>query len=441
VANENEKSQIVLYGAVWCPDCKRSKKFLNEQRIPYTYIDIEQQPEAQKIVQDYNDGKQIIPTIVFPDNSILVEPSNAELARKLGLQSLAKNKFYDLIIVGSGPAGLTAAIYAAREGIDTLVIERSGVGGQAGVTEQLENYPGFSKGISGAAFADELGEQARRFGVEILAAQEVVEVGAADMLEYTPDGHAGEHRYVKTAGGDMYYATVVLLAPGSSYRRLGVEGEEDFIGAGVHFCATCDGPFYKGKEIFVIGGGNSAAEEGIFLSKFGSKVTLLVRKDKLAASKVIIDKVESLPNMEVRYHTEVKAFKGKHSRLEAVTLYNNKTGETWDETVGGVFVFIGLDPNTAFLQTSQAIKLDERNFISTSRTLETSLSGVFAAGDARAGSTKQVASATGEGATAALMIREYIKEHEDLADRASLVEKDTSCEGEEVTQMTADVAR
>ncbi len=420
------KANVTVYGAVWCPDCRRAKKFLNEQRVPYNWVDIEYNEEAQKVVQDYNDGKQIIPTIVFADNTILVEPSNAELAKKLGLQSMAKNKFYDLIVVGSGPAGLTTAIYAAREGIDTLVIERSGVGGQAGVTEQLDNYPGFSKGISGASFAQELSEQAQRFGVEILPAQEVIEVGAAEMMEHTADGHAGQHRFVKTEAGDMYYATAVVLAPGSNYRRLGVEGEEDFIGAGVHFCATCDGPFYRGKEIVVIGGGNSAAEEGIFLSKFGSKVTLLVRKDKLAASKVIIDKVNSLPNMEVRYHTQVRAFKGTN-RLQSITLHNNQTGETWDEEVGGVFVFIGLDPNTQFLAQSPDINVDERKFITTSRTLETNLPGVFAAGDARAGSTKQVASAVGEGATVALMVREYIKEHEEMADRAALVERDTAC--------------
>ncbi len=417
----------MLYGAPWCPDCKQAKKFLNEQRVPYQWVDIEENPAAQKVVQDHNGGKQIIPTIVFADGEILVEPSNAELARKLGLKSLAKNKFYDLIVVGSGPAGLTAALYAAREGIDTLVIEKSGVGGQAGVTERLENYPGFSRGIAGADFAAELAEQARRFGVEILAAQEVKEVGAAETMQHDPAGHSGQHRYVKTEGGDMYYATAVLLAPGSSYRRLEVEGEEDFIGAGVHFCATCDGPFYKGKPIFVVGGGNSAGEEGIFLSKFGSKVTLLVRGDTLTASKVIVDKINSLPNMEIEYHTEVQAFKG-NGHLETLKIYNNQSQQSREEAGGAVFVFIGLDPNTAFLNSpSGGVKLDERGFIMTSRTLETRLSGIFAAGDARAGSTKQVASATGEGATAALMIREYIKEHADMVDRAALIEKDTGC--------------
>ncbi len=420
--------QIIVYGAPWCPDCKRAKKFLYEQRITFSWIDIEGNLEAQQIVQDHNDGKQIIPTIFFPNGTILVEPTNAEIAKTLGLQTLAKNKFYDLIVVGSGPAGLTAAIYAAREGIETLVIERSGVGGQAGVTERLDNYPGFSKGITGAAFAEELAEQARRFGVEILPAQEVVEVGTDDLMEvgHRHTGPDDGHRYVKTESGDIYGATAILLTPGSSYKRLGVDGEEDFIGAGVHFCATCDGPFYKGKEIFVIGGGNSAAEEGIFLTKFGSKVTLLVRGDKLAASKVIVDKVNSLPNMEVRYNTEIKAFKG-NGRLASVTVEDNKTGDRQEEQPGGVFVFVGLNPNTAFLKNSAAIKLDERGFITTNRTLETSLSGIFAAGDARAGSTKQVASAVGEGATAALMVREYLKEHDEQANRAGIVEADTSC--------------
>ncbi len=418
---------ISLYGAPWCPDCKRSKKFLNEQRVPYNWIDIEDNPEAQKLVQDHNDGKQIIPTIFFPDGSFLVEPSNAELAKKLGLQTMAKSRFYDLTVVGSGPAGLTAAIYAAREGIETLVIEKSGVGGQAGVTERLENYPGFSKGITGSDFANELAEQARRFGVEILPAQEVTEIGRAEKMEKDLKGHSetGEHRFVKTGSGEVYYSTAVLLAPGSNYRRLEVEGEEDFIGAGVHFCATCDGPFYKGKRVFVVGGGNSAAEEGIFLTKFASEVILLVRKDKLSASKVIIDKINSISSMKIWYKTRVKAFKGQ-SKLKSIILEKPETGETFEERADGVFVFIGLNPNTGFINSSPEIRLDGRGFITTNRTLETDFPGVFAAGDARQGSTKQIASATGEGATAALMIREYLKDHEDIAVGSNLIEKEVS---------------
>jgi thioredoxin reductase (NADPH) len=171
--NEHE---ITVYSTVWCPDCKRAKRFLGDQRIPYQNIDIEHDPEAMARVRALNDGKRIIPTIVFPDGSILVEPSNAELAAKLGLQTKAKHSYYDVIIIGAGPTGLTAALYMAREGIDTLVIEKGALGGQAGITNMLENFPGFDEGISGSEFAERLGRQARRFDAELLQAQEVVNI-------------------------------------------------------------------------------------------------------------------------------------------------------------------------------------------------------------------------------------------------------------------------
>ena len=228
-------TNLTVYGATWCSDCKRAKKFLGEQRVHYDWVDIERDPERPGLVERLNNGKRIIPTIVFEDGGILVEPTNAELAAKLGLPTEAKMGDYDLIVVGGGPAGLTAALYAAREGFETLVIEQSGLGGQAGVTERLDNFPGFPDGVSGAEFGDRLAQQARRFGVELLQAQSVTGLRVED-----------ESRYISTADGREYGARAVLLAPGSQYKRLGVEGEEDFIGAGVHFCATCDGPFYKG---------------------------------------------------------------------------------------------------------------------------------------------------------------------------------------------------
>ncbi|NJN16418.1 MAG: FAD-dependent oxidoreductase [Oscillochloris sp.] len=395
MAHDESQPKIIVYGANWCSDCRRSKKFLGEQRIHYSWVDVDQDAEGLALVEQYNKGKRIIPTIVFDDDSFLVEPSNAELAAKLGLQTRAKCEYYDLIVIGSGPTGLTAALYAAREGLEVLVIERSGLGGQAGITERLDNFPGFPEGVSGAEFADRLVRQARRFEVEILQAQDVIGLRAE-----------AESRYVKTADGNEYGARAVLIATGSTYRRLNVPGEEELIGAGVHFCATCDGPFYRGKHVAVVGGGNSAAEESVFLTRFAEKVTILVRGDALTASKVAADKIAELPQIDVRYHTVIDELRGE-GKLGAIALRDTQSGATSTLDPAGLFVFIGLMPNVGWLPNT--IERDEYGFIVTSVTLETNVPGVFAAGDVRQGSTKQAASAAGEGATAALMIREYLK--------------------------------
>ena len=386
---------IIIYGTTWCSDCKRAKKFLGEQRIHYDWVDVENDAEGVAFIEKLNNGKRITPTIVFPDKSVLAEPTNAELAAKLGLQRRARMAYYDLIVVGGGPAGLTAALYAAREGMDVLVIEKAGLGGQAGITERLDNFPGFPDGIGGAEFADRLVLQAQRFKCEMLKAQDVTGL-RCEM----------ESRYVQTADGNEYGARAVLVSPGSTYRRLGVPGEDDLIGAGVHFCATCDGPFYRDRQVAVVGGGNSAGEESLFLTRFVEKVTLLVRGAEMTASKVVIDKVSRDPKVEIRYHTDVQALHGD-GKLSGITIRNSKSGESETIHPAGVFVFIGLTPNVAWLPDT--VKRDKYGFIATAPTLETSMRGVFAAGDVRQGSTKQAASAVGEGATAALMIREYLK--------------------------------
>lgn len=386
---------ITLYGTSWCSDCKRAKQFFGEQRVHYTFVDVDMDAEGLALVERVNQGKHIIPTIVFEDGSTLVEPSNAELAAKLGLQTTAKNRFYDLIVIGSGPAGLTAALYAAREGLDTLVIERGGVGGQAGITERLDNFPGFPEGISGADFAGRLRQQAERFGVEVLSAQAVTGI--------TTDGM---YRQVATADGNEYRAWAVLLAMGSTYRRLGIPGEEAYIGAGVHFCATCDGPFYRGKEVVVVGGGNSGGEESLFLTKFASHVTIVARGDTLSASKVVAGKVAEHPDIEIIPHSMPVAFRGG-DKLDTVVLVDNATGAEREIHPSGVFIFIGLTPNTAIVKG--LVRLDERGFIISDMGMQTSVPGIFAAGDCRAGSTKQAASAAGEGAAAALAIRRYVE--------------------------------
>ena len=390
--------KVTVYGAPWCPDCKRAKQFLGEQRMPYNWVDIDQDEDGRKYFQQVNNGKQIIPTIIFEDGSTLVEPTNGELAAKLGISPKANRQYYDLIVVGGGPAWLTAALYAAREGIETLIVERSGVGGQAWSTEFIENYPGFSEGIGGGKLADEMKAQTERFGVEILPAQAVTGIEAH-----------GDYRMISTESGDEYCSKAILLAPGSRYRRLNVPGEEDFVGAGISFCATCDGPFYKGEDLVVVGGGNSGIEEGLFLTKFANKVTVLEVRDRLGASQILKEKAASHPQMEVRLNTTVEEFKG-NGKLSSVVIKDKNSGKTDELIPEAVFIFIGLDPNTSFLQG--VVDLDQWGFISTGPTLETRIPGVYAAGDVRAGSTKQVASAVCEGATAALMIRQYLEKTE-----------------------------
>lgn len=408
--------EITVYGAFWCPDCRRSKQFLGEHQIPYNWVNIEEDPEAEQRVIEMNDGKRIIPTIVFADNSFLTEPSNAALAQKLGLKTTASRHHYPAIVVGGGPAGLTAALYLAREGIDTLVIERAAFGGQAAATEKLDNLPGFPDGVDGGDFSQRLRAQAERFGVELLQAQDVVGIHSHD-----------NYHCVDTAAGDEYSAQALLIATGSRYRRLNVPGESDYIGAGVHFCATCDGPFYKGKHVAVVGGGNSATEESLLLTKFAEQVTMLVRGGEFNASQVIQESVLGDPNIDVRWHTEVEEFLGEKSHLNRLRLRNNQTGEASEMPIDGAFIFIGLDPNTGFLDGS-GVRLDQWGFVVTGHNLvhdpdqrppafdqwepaalETSVPGIFAAGDVRDASTKQVASAAGEGATAALLIREYLR--------------------------------
>ncbi len=385
----------IVYGTTWCPDCRRAKQFLGEMRIPYRWVDVDKNPQAIDYVLKMNEGRRIIPTILFPDGTVLVEPSNAELAEHLGLTIHATRTFYDIVIVGAGAAGLTAAIYTAREGLDTLVIERGSPGGQAAVTQIIDNYPGFDEGISGEEFARRLVKQAHRFGVEVLLAQEVTGIRAA-----------GRHREVTTSDGHCYAGRAVLLATGARYRRLDIPGEDALIGINVHFCATCDGAFYRGKNVLVIGGGNSAFEESLFLTRHARKVMIAIRSEP-SASSILQEKVSGIENVDVITHRVADEFVIDGGALAGVRMRDPRTGEkeTWHPD--GVFVFIGMEPNSEFLPDE--IERDEWGFVLTDATHQTSVRGVFAAGDIRAGATAQLASAAGEGATAALLMREYLQ--------------------------------
>lgn len=392
---------ITVYGAPWCPDCRRSKKFLAEQRVPYRWVDIDADAEGRAEVERRQKGGRTIPTIVFGDGTQLLEPSNQELATKLGLTLRAARGAYDLAIVGGGPAGLAAAIYAAREGIDAIVIERSGLGGQAGVTERIDNYPGFPDGVRGGELAERFIAQARRYEVELLSAVAVDDI--------SPDG---DDLSVRLSTGQELAAHAVLLAPGTSYRRLDVAGEDDLIGAGIHFCATCDGPFYRGaEELLVIGGGNSALEEGLFLAQFATRIRIVQVGPELTASRLLQDKIRSHDQFVVHTSTRVTAFHGQN-RLDSVDLTSGD--KQWSVSPAAAFVFIGLDPNTDFV--AHRVDRDAGRFILDSA-FATSMPGVFVAGDARAGSTKQLGSAVGDGIAALISIRRYLEEHHHVGKR------------------------
>lgn len=308
------------------------------------------------------------------------------------------NKLHDVIMVGAGPSALCAAVYTTREDIDTVLVEKGVVGGLAAITDWVDNYPGFSKGISGMDLATELQAQAERFGADIRYG-EVLSIK-----------DKGDEKVVETSEGPLRGRTV-LIATGSDYRKLGIPGEAEYYGRGVHYCATCDGAFYRDKKLAVVGGGNSAVQEALFLTRFASHIDLLVRS-KLRASDVLLRELDkSVAEGKITVHletvpTEIIASDGK----SVDRLVGEKAGADFSIDVDGVFVFIGLLPNTSFLKDSD-IELDEIGMVKTSIRLETSMPGVFASGDVRSGATAQIASAVGEGATAALSIREYLNEH------------------------------
>jgi thioredoxin reductase (NADPH) len=301
---------------------------------------------------------------------------------------------YDVIVIGAGPAGLAAAVYTSREDLRTAVLEKGVVGGMAALTDEIENYPGFEPKISGLDFSAHLERQAKQFGSELITGREVtgVEVTKPSLV-------------VKTGQGNLS-AKAVLVATGSTYRHLGVPGEKEQVGRGVHFCATCDGPIYRGRELIVVGGGNSAMQETLFLARFASKITMLVRGTALKGSAILRREVMALKNVRIEYDVQVKqilAEGGMTRGVEAV-----KGGQPVTYKAPGIFVLIGLIPTTQPFKG--LIDLDEQGFVKTDLMYGTSMLGVFCAGDVRSGSTWQIASAVGEGASAALAIRRYLDE-------------------------------
>jgi thioredoxin reductase (NADPH) len=308
-------------------------------------------------------------------------------------------------MIGAGPAALSAAIYTTREDIDTVLMEKGVVGGMAAITDWVDNYPGFPKGIAGLEYADALRAQAERFGAKI------------ELGEVTEIIDEGMYKRLKTTEGDML-AKAVLLATGTDYKKIGVPGEQEYYAHGVHYCATCDGAFYRDKRLVVVGGGNSAVQESIFLTRFASHIDLLVRGEQMRASEILQRELREkhADKITVHFNTTTDEIVGEGGKVVKVVGTDKTTGQKVDFPTDGVFVFVGLKPNTEFLQNSK-IELDEIGLIKTNEHLETSMTGVYAAGDVRSGATMQIASATGEGATAALRIREFLHEHSQKHDQ------------------------
>jgi thioredoxin reductase (NADPH) len=308
----------------------------------------------------------------------------------------SKDNPHDLVIVGAGPAALSAAIYTCREDIDTLLFEKGAIGGLAAVTDWVDNYPGFAEGLEGLKLSDAMNKQAERFGAKF-------ELG--EVLGISTDGQL---KKLDSTSGDMY-AKAILIATGSDYNKINVPGEAEYYARGVHYCATCDGAFYRDKKLVVVGGGNSAVQEAMFLTRFATHIDVLVRGPKFRASDILQQEIKKHNDkITVHFNMSTDEIYGENNKVTKVIGTDKTTNKKVEFPTDGVFVFVGLSPNTAFLQGS-GVELDEHKFIKSDAHLMTSVQGIFVAGDVRSGATMQIASATGEGATAALMIREYLE--------------------------------
>ena len=408
---------IRVAGTLWSARSHEVKDFLARNRIPYKWLDIENDEQARALVETADNPDNQLPVVFFPDGNVLVAPEHRLLAQQCGLRTEASADYYDLIVVGAGPAGLGAAVYGASEGLKTLLIDKEATGGQAGTSSRIENYLGFPSGISGADLARRATTQAQRLGAEILTAQEVVSIRVED-----------PYRIVRLDDGTELSCRAVVFATGVNVRRLQVPGVTALEGAGIYYgAAVTEAAYYEGQHVFVVGGGNSAGQGAMFFSRYASKVTILVRGDGLKAtmSQYLIDQLRATENVEVCAHTEVVEAHGER-HLEAITVRNNETGETEKIPAAALFVFIGARPHTEAV--AGVVERTEEGLILTGSVLtqngrrprgwklhrdpyplETSVPGIFAAGDVRQGSIRRVASAVGQGAVVIHLVHQYLK--------------------------------
>ncbi|MBD1865432.1 MULTISPECIES: response regulator [Trichocoleus] len=407
---------IRVVGNRWSPLSHQVKDFLARNQVPYQWLDIELEGEATQLVEYAEaDGKQQLPLVLFPDGSRLIQPSNLAIAEKIGLQTQAERPFYDLAIIGGGPAGLAAAVYGASEGLSTVMIERQAPGGQAGSSSRIENYLGFPVGLSGVDLARRAVAQARRFGVEILTPQEVTAVQITN-----------PYRILHLADGSEISCHALLVATGVAYRKLDVPGMDQLCGAGVYYgAAMTEAIACQGETVYIVGGANSAGQAAMHFSKYALEVVMLVRSPLTKSmSQYLIDQIEATNNIKVCVGCAVEEVKGDKN-LEAIVIKNIHTGESETVEAASLFIFIGAMPKTDWLDG--VVERDERGFILTGPDLirdgkppkgwnqdrspfllETSVPGIFAAGDARYNSVKRVASGVGEGSIAVQFIHRYL---------------------------------
>lgn len=408
---------IRVAGTLWSPDSHRVKDFLSRNRIPYQWLDIESNSEAAALVAATTGEQARLPVVFFPDGRYAEAPDYRQLAELCGLQTEASEPFYDLLIVGAGPAGLGAAVYAASEGLRTAVIEKHAPGGQAGTSSRIENYLGFPNGLSGGDLARRATAQAVRFGAELLTAREAVSVRVED-----------PYRIVILADGTELSCHALVIATGVATRELDLPSVKQLTGAGIYYgAAMTEAAHYEGQHVFVIGGANSAGQGAMFFSRYASKVTMLVRASSLerGMSQYLVDQIRESETIEVLLRTEAVAVAGDR-KLEEITLENKETGEVRTVPANALFIFIGATPHTDLLDG--VVQRNRAGFIRTGIDLiqngerpkgwtlrrdpyylETSVPGIFAVGDVRQGAVRRVASAVGQGATAVGLIRQYLK--------------------------------
>ena len=407
---------IRVVGHRWSPEAHAVKDFLARNGIPYLWTDLESGGEGTRLLEQAGLGGKPLPVVLFPDGTALEQPAPAELAERVGMKTRPELPFYDLAIVGAGPAGLAAAVYGASEGLRTVVIEREAPGGQAGQSSRIENYLGFPAGLTGADLARRAVAQARKFEVEILNPREVAGVRVE-----------GPYRYLQLGDGGELACHALVVASGVSYRRLEVPGVDRLAGAGVYYgAAMTEAISCRDEHVFVVGGGNSAGQAAMYFSRYASQVSILVRGEGLAAtmSHYLIEQLAAVPNIDVQPRTQVTEAHGDE-RLERLTLLHSDTGATETVSATALFIFIGAAPRTEWLDG--VVQRDRLGFVLTGPELmpdgkrpagwtaardpyllEASVPGIFAAGDVRLGSVKRVASGVGEGSIAISFVHQYL---------------------------------